>query len=107
ETLMFESADGKIVGSNKEEDQRQTTNEGLGPTSAQATCDIFAKQEFIYGGKLHWITGKLAEDIREDEIFLKVTATVTNEYGTKMKGVNVECYVSGTDSNPQITDFLY
>lgn len=87
----------------------EATTGGLTATYAQTACDIAADATFPYGVKMHWMVGKLAEryDPETDEWFFKVTATVTNEYGAKMKGVNVECYVTGTNDNPQITNFLF
>lgn len=107
ETLIVESSDGEIVGTSGEIFERGATDAGLTGTYAQAACDMYAQREFPYGVKVHWIVGKLAEEVRTDEIFMKVEATVTNQYGAKMKGVNLECYVSGTNDNPKVTDFLY
>lgn len=77
-------------------------------TEAQAFCDNYATLMFPYGVKMHWVMGKLAEEPREGGgWFLKVEATVTNEYGAKQSGVNVECHVSGTNGAPQMDDFLY
>jgi len=74
--------------------------------TAKNACDTTADREFPYGVKLHWITGKLAEQKTEVGWFLKVTATVTNMYGAKQKDVNVECHVSGTNGSPLMDDFL-
>lgn len=105
--LIVESSDGEIVGTSGEIYERKATDSGLEGLYAQTACDLYAKRAFPYGVKMHWIVGKLAEDIRADEVFMKVEATVTNQYGAKLKGVNVECYVSGTNDNPKVTDFLY
>lgn len=107
ETLQFISADGAKVGDNKGATERTATDQGLTGTYAQGACEMHASQVFVYGYTLHWIVGKLAEKVRPDEIFLKVQATVKNEYGTKVKGINVECYVSGTNDSPVVTDFLF
>lgn len=87
----------------------QTTTGGLTALTAQVTCDRAAEIAFPYGVKMHWVVGKLAEryNAETDDWFFKVEATVTNEYGAKMKGVNVECYVTGSEDNPEVTDFLY
>lgn len=105
EFLEFESDDGDIVGTNDEKAHRSETDAGLTPRAAEGACRVKAKQEFPYGAKLHWIKGKLAEDIRKDSVFFKVEATITNEFGTKEKGKVVECEVEGTDDAPHISSF--
>lgn len=72
------------------------TSTGLEVAEARTACEAYAKEQFPFGVKMHWIIGRLAEEIQEDQWFLKVEATVTNAYGAKEKGVNVECLVAGT-----------
>lgn len=72
------------------------TSTGLEVSEARTACEAYAKEQFPFGVKMHWIVGRLAEEIQEDQWFLKVEATVTNAYGAKEKGVNVECLVAGT-----------
>lgn len=72
------------------------TSTGLEVSEARTACEAYAKEQFPFGVKMHWIVGRLAEEIQEDQWFLKVEATVTNVYGAKEKGVNVECLVAGT-----------
>lgn len=47
----------------------------------------------------------LAEEVRPTEVYLKVTADVTNEFNAERE-VNVECYVTGTDEAPTVRDFI-
>lgn len=97
------------VEEEKEETTQEATTGGLTGLYAQTACDRAAEQMFPYGVKMHWVVGKLAEEYRPDtdDWYLKVTATVTNEYGAQMKGVNVECYVTGSNEKPEIVDFVY
>jgi len=82
-----------------------TTSSGLSPTWAQAACDRQGKAEFPYGFRGHWILGKLAEEIVDDRWFLKVEATVKNEFGAERR-MNVECFVEGTNEAPVVETFL-
>jgi hypothetical protein len=81
------------------------TSGGLTATTAQVACDNYANQQFPYGYRPHWIVGVLAEEIQNDRWFLKVEADITDEYGAKAKGVNVECFVSGTAGAPVVDEF--
>jgi PASTA domain len=80
------------------------TSTGLTGTYAQAACDWYGEQQFPYGFKGHWILGKLAEEIQNDQWFFKIEATVTNEYKAK-RDYNVECFVTGTNDAPVVTTF--
>lgn len=115
-TVTDQTVDGTAVTlhiinerDNEDSTPAPSTSEGLTATYAQAACDRFADQEFVYGVKMHWITGRLAEEYLadEDQWFLKVEATVTNAFGAKQSGVNVECYVTGTNERPEVVDFIY
>lgn len=81
------------------------TSTGLEALYAQSACETYAKDTFPFGVKMHWVVGKLAERIENDQWFLKVEATVTNAYGAKEKGVNVECFVGGTNDKPVVNEF--
>lgn len=78
------------------------TSQGLTSGYAWSACDMYTEQQFPYGVKLHYLKGKLAERIENDQWFLKAEATITNQFGAEMDGVNVECYVTGTDDNPVV-----
>ncbi|WP_022886341.1 PASTA domain-containing protein [Glaciibacter superstes] len=80
------------------------TSTGLTATFAQAACDQSGEQAFPYGFKGHWIVGSLAEEIQDDQWFMKVEATVTNEANAERE-YNVECFVSGTNEAPVVTAF--
>lgn len=81
------------------------TSSGLTPSSAQAACNRRGGNEFPFGFRGHWIMGKLAEEIVDDRWFLKVEATVTNQFGASQR-VNVECFVGGRDEAPVVETFL-
>jgi len=80
------------------------TPSGVQVYDARDLCDTYAQTQFPYGYKAHWITGNLAERIEEDTVFLKVQATITNQYKAK-RDANVECRVGGTAANPQLVEF--
>lgn len=86
-------------------DDAKTTSAGLTATSAQAACNRRGMTEFPYGFDGHWILGKLAEEILDDRWFLKLEATVVNEFGAERE-MNVECFVGGTDASPAVERFL-
>lgn len=81
------------------------TSSGLTASPAQAACNRRGGDEFPFGFRGHWIVGKLAEEIVDDRWFLKVEATVTNQFGAKRR-VNVECFVGGRDDAPVVETFL-
>jgi len=89
----------------KEAAKPTKTSTGLEATYAISACESYAKDQFPYGVKMHWIVGKLAEEIKDDQWFLKVESDVTNAFNAKEKGVNVECFVSGTNDAPVVTEF--
>lgn len=81
---------------------------GLHASTAQAACDMAAEDEFIFGVRMHWWTGLLAEKVDNETggWWLKVEATPRNAYGTEIHGVNIECHVSGPDNAPVVTELL-
>lgn len=81
------------------------TTDGLTATNALSACDSHGRNQFPYGWDPHWIIGMLAEEVRPTEVYLKVTADVTNEFNAERE-VNVECYVTGTDEAPTVRDFI-
>jgi hypothetical protein len=80
------------------------TTGGLTGTYAQAACDQYGEQQFPYGFKGHWVLGKLAEEIQNDQWFFKIEATVTNGFAAD-RDYNVECFVAGTKDAPVVTAF--
>jgi|GEM_PF-3559434 len=81
-------------------------NAKLSLDSAWEAAAAYGKREYPAGFKLHYIIGKLAEEpLDEDTWFLKAECTVTNEYGTKLKGLVCEIKVTGTTDNPTVTHF--
>jgi Domain of unknown function (DUF4177) len=80
------------------------TASGLEWSTASIACDHYAEAASPYGYDPHWIMGVIAKRIEGDAWFLKVTADVTNEYGTEREAV-VECTVSGTEDSPSVDYF--
>lgn len=74
--------------------------------AAIAAMEMYGKEMYPYGFKLHTVMGKLAEEHEEDgSWFFKFTCDVTNEYGETLKDLNCEAQIAGTDSNPVVTYF--
>ena len=84
--------------------QELATSTGLTASFAQSACEQYGEYQFPYGFKGHWILGRLAEEIQNDQWFLKVEATVTNEYDADRR-LNVECFVIGTNDAPTVASF--
>lgn len=80
------------------------TSTGLTATYAISACQQYGDTNFPYGWDAHWVLGKLAEEIQNDQWFLKVEADVKNAYNAEAK-MNVECFVSGTNDAPVVTSF--
>lgn len=80
---------------------------GIDANDAKQACSATADDTFIYGGKLHTVLGVIAETplVEEGQWFIKVEATITNEYGTDMDAT-VECYVSGNQGDAEVVDFI-
>lgn len=86
----------------------QATTGGLKDDGTGWTaCDQRGEQEFPYGFDAHWVLGLLATEYHADtdEWYFKVEADVTNENGAEQT-INVECYVTGTEEAPVVTDFI-
>lgn len=80
---------------------------GIDAFDAKWACQEVADDVFVYGGKLHTVIGVIAETplIDDGQWFIKVEATVTNEYGVDMDA-EVECYVSGGGGVAAVEDFI-
>lgn len=79
----------------------QLTQSGAARHLAKAWED-----RFVYGGTVHYFADLRAASQNEDgTYFLKIGATVKNEYGTEMEAM-IEGTVGGTDDNPVILDSI-
>lgn len=87
------------------EDAAKVTSSGLEAIYAWQAVEDYGKNEYPYGFKLHYIAGKLAEENEGDTWFLKATCDVENAAGNKMKGMNCEAQVGGTNESPQVAYF--
>lgn len=85
--------------------EEEMTSLGLTGTTAWALCDQAGNAMFPYGFRIH-ITGIMADAPQGDTWFMKATTTTENEFGNKRKDLVMECYVTGTDDAPVISDFL-
>lgn len=77
----------------------------LDVVDAQAFCTLYSERQFTYGGKLHTVLGRLAEEQTETGWYMKFEATINNAFGAEQKA-NVECHMSGTNGAPVMDDWL-
>ncbi len=112
-TILSETIDLTVdTKSNVEEDSAKKTQadnltKKLTTSAALAACRAYGKQQYPYGFKTHDIAGVIQDFTPSDDNtwFYKATVDVTNEYGATAKGLNYECYVTGTTENPQVSGF--
>lgn len=112
-TILSETIDLTVdTKSNVEEDSAKKTQadnltKKLTTSAALAACRAYGKQQYPYGFKTHDIAGVIQDFTPSDDNtwFYKATVDVTNEYGVTAKGLNYECYVTGTTENPQVSGF--
>lgn len=71
---------------------------------AQIAFEDYAKKQYPYGFKCHWILDLKNAEEQSGSWFFKVGVTITNQYGTKYDSV-AEGVVSGTDQNPKVDNF--
>ena len=92
---------GSVVEQNNAQADREAKLESkLSIITAMSSCEIYGERNYR-NFKMHSIVGKIAEyAIDDDTWFLKYTADA-NGY----KNLNMECYVTGTDSSPVVKDF--
>ena len=65
-------------------DTEDTDDSRSGLVDAQMALDKYCEANYPYGVKLHWFTGCIAKQKKDDgTYFLKVTATITNAYNAK------------------------
>ena len=72
--------------------------------AAQHLADAW-EDKFIYGGTVHWIMDTISSKNSDGTYFLKIGATVKNEYGTELEAT-IEGTVDGTAENPEILDSI-
>lgn len=91
----------------KEKTIEQVLSETLSPTNAQSACNQYGDKMYPYGFKMHSITGKLAEEAKDEHTwFFKFLVDITNANGATAKNQNMECSVTGTSQNPEVIQFL-
>lgn len=61
--------------------------------------------KFTYGGKVQWIMDRITTPHPEGTFTFKLSATVTNQYGTDQPAT-IEGDVGGTDAAPTITNSI-
>lgn len=80
--------------------REEALEEKLGRTEAMTACMLYGERNYR-NFKMHSIVGKIAEYASDDDTwFLKYTADADG-----YKNLTMECYVTGTSANPEITEF--
>lgn len=100
----------KITYANEEDKQKmelkKTLSEKLDPAHAWQAVEAYGENEYPYGFKLHYVSGKLAETPLDESTWsLKGACTVTNEANAK-QDLTCEATVMGTTDDPKVVDFL-
>lgn len=85
--------------------EAEATSLGLTGTYAWSACNQMGDAMFPYGFRFH-LTGIIADEPQGDTWFLKASITTENEFGNKRKDQVMECYVTGTNEAPEVSDFL-
>ncbi|WP_426517518.1 hypothetical protein ACPPVQ_00505 [Diaminobutyricibacter sp. McL0618] len=85
--------------------RHEITSQGLTASSGQRACDDTAKKQFPDGYNPAWVLGKTDESIQNDQWYFSYTAKVSQ--GGATSEVVIECRVSGTDTEPQVTSFAH
>lgn len=78
----------------------------LDEDSAMTALQNYGDRQYPYGFKIHWISGRLANEqsVADGSWYFKVNVTVTNAYGADADGV-CEAKVTGTSSSPVVQEF--
>lgn len=104
-TLIVNHQDN-IARIEAEKKQQQQLEAKLDPSVAWGSVEVYGKNQYPYGFKLHLLTGMLAERPEDDNTwFLKCKCTIENAYGNKMDAT-CEAKVTGTTDNPVVTYFV-
>ncbi|MGO1467572.1 MAG: PASTA domain-containing protein [Microbacterium gubbeenense] len=75
-------------------------------SDAHRFCEEYAIAQFPYGVNFHRITQTFADEKTDTGWYYKLGADITNQFGAKQKGMNIECHMSGTNEAPAMDDFL-
>ena len=104
--LFYINTQENIDMAKEKEINRDNLNDRLDSVYAWQAVENYGKQQYTYGFKLHYLTGRLNEEpANEKTWFLKAYCDVKNAYGIWEKQLVCEAYVTGTSDNPQITSF--
>lgn len=105
-TLFYINTQENIDSVKEKEIDRDNLINKLDSAYAWQAVENYGKQQYTYGFKLHYLTGRLNEEsANENTWFLKAYCDVKNAYGKWEKQLVCEAYVTGTRNNPQITSF--
>lgn len=97
-----------ITNTNSSSSSSTTTTSGskeailenkLGSTEALSACQIYGERNYR-NFKIHMITGKIIERAEDSSTWLFKYSAEADGYEK-----NMECYVTGTSSNPVVTKF--
>lgn len=83
----------------------ETLEKNFDPAVAVAALELYGKDIYPNGFKIHMVTGRLAETaVDENTWFIKYKCEVTDILGNKAE-MNCEGKVQGPESNPTVYDF--
>ncbi|OZG56383.1 PASTA domain-containing protein [Aeriscardovia aeriphila] len=105
-SLTMDTVDN-IKAKTEKESREKNLEAKLSKDSAMAACELYGKDQYPAGFKMHSILGVLQEITPKDDNtwFYKVKVDVTNELGVKLKNRTLECSISGTTSSPDVVQF--
>lgn len=105
-SLTMDTVDN-IKAKTEKENREKNLEAKLSKNSAIAACELYGKDQYPAGFKMHSIFGVLQEITPKDDNtwFYKVRVDVTNELGVKLKNRTLECSISGTTSSPDVVQF--
>lgn len=91
---------------NAEKAQSDRLEGKLDQGTALTACKNYGRMQYPAGFKMHTFTGLQTPVPADDNTWsFHVTVDVTNMYGTQLHDLTCECQVTGTTTNPQITEF--
>lgn len=89
-----------VVAEKAQKEKEEKLEEKLGIVNAMTACQQYGERNYK-NFKMHSIIGKIAEYASDDNTWFLKYYVDANGY----KNLNMECYVTGTNDNPQISGF--
>ena len=87
------------------EQMKETLQAKLSADNAETAVMVRGEQEYPYGFKFKYFTGETSDTVIDENTWLiKRSCEITNAFKATTK-MTVEAKVTGTNDNPQVTDF--